>query len=46
MALPTHTGSLINLAEEVAADKLPWDSQGGLEVVCSPYGVLKGAGTF
>ena len=44
--LHTHTGNLINLAEEKAVDKLPWDSPGGLKVLCSPYGALTGAGTL
>ena len=41
-----HTGNLINLAEEMVADRLPWDSLGGLEVLCSPYGVITGTGTL
>ena len=31
-----HTGNLINLAEETAAEKLPWDSLGGLVLVVLP----------
>ena len=42
----THTGNLINHAEETAADRVLWGSLGGLEVPCSPYGVLTGAGTL
>ena len=41
-----YTGNLINLEEETAADKLPWDSQGNLEVVLSPYGVFTVVGTL
>lgn len=29
----------------MAADRLPWDLLGGLEVNCYPYGALSGAGT-